>query len=249
MVIAIAYKNLFELGTTTVTSENASFPAARIYDRDIGLLFKANSAPANFMITVDQGAAGAVDVNRLIVPVGHNLNGRACKLQRSTDNFAGSVIDVVSWTQGDAILIDKAFAQPATTRYWRLNITCAGVTPEMPEIFLTQSVTLAYNPESGYPDGTLYNVERSETASGLVRKIEQGSSKREYKFKYAILEGADKTALEAWAAHVGGLKNFYLSDLAGNWVWVEMMDKTMRFRRVSYGNFAVDLNLLEVLAG
>ena len=243
----LAYKNLFEIGTTAVTDENASFPAVRLYDRDIGLLYKANSAPANSYITVDQGAGGTTDVSRLIIPVGHNLNGLVLKLQRSVDNFA-TPIDVVTWTQGDALQISKSFAQPATTRYWRLNITCAGVTPQMPEIFLSQDVVFSYNPEYGGPIGTQYNVDRWEVEAGLVRKVKKGNPRRVYRYDWAVLADTDKTVLQAWADHLDGLKSFYLCDVAGTWVFCENMGGALKFTPISYGNWSTSFDFQEVLA-
>ena len=54
--IKILYRNILENSTVTVTSENSSFPKYRLYDRDIGRLFKGNSTPANFYVILNLGA-------------------------------------------------------------------------------------------------------------------------------------------------------------------------------------------------
>ena len=241
------YRNILESATVAVTSENASFPAWRLYDRDIGLLFKGGSAPANFYVTLDQGATTQYDVNRLIIPAGHNLNGKAVKLQRSTDNFVGSVIDVVSWTQTDALAINKSFTQPATTRYWRLNITTGGTIPELPEMYLTKDLDFTYNPDFGTPVGKQRNVSRWETESGQVRKVKNGEPRQAYQFGFAVIDSAQKTDLQAWEDHLAGTKGCYLSDTDGTWVFVELMED-LKYTPISYNNWSTTFNLLELLA-
>lgn len=53
-LIKIGYQNILENSSVIVSSENASYPAYRLYDRDIGKLFKPGSAAA-FQVIIDQG--------------------------------------------------------------------------------------------------------------------------------------------------------------------------------------------------
>ena len=69
-LIKVCYRNILENSTITVSSENASFPKYRLYDRDITKLFKFNAADDPSLITLDQGAVTSHPVSRLFIPVG-----------------------------------------------------------------------------------------------------------------------------------------------------------------------------------
>jgi hypothetical protein len=85
--IRLYYKNILETATLTVTSENASYPKYRLHDRNIGLLFKGNSVPSQFQINIDQGAGLFCypEVDKIIIPAGHNFSGKTCRLYHSDD--------------------------------------------------------------------------------------------------------------------------------------------------------------------
>ena len=119
--VKICYKNILETSTVTVTTENTSFPKYRLYDRDISKLFKGTGFASPFAILLGQGAVISYEVDRLIIPARHNLNGLACSLRYSTDNFSADDHEAVGWTQGDALLINKPFTAQ-TKQYWKLNI-------------------------------------------------------------------------------------------------------------------------------
>lgn len=103
--VKLYYRNILETSTVAVTTENASFPKYRLYDRDIGKLFKGNSTPANFYIALDQGATIQYEVDRLIIPAGHNLTGLVSTIEYSDNNFTDIYL-TNQWTQSGAGLID-----------------------------------------------------------------------------------------------------------------------------------------------
>jgi hypothetical protein len=243
MTVKFVFVNMLENGTVTVTSEDTGYPAFRLYDRDINLMFKGGSAPTNFYITVDQGTSG-IDVNRLIIPAGHNLGGKAIKLQRSTDNFGSSVIDVDSWTQADSSMIVRGFTQPATTRYWRLNITTGGAVPQLSEIFLGLDYEVE-SPTFGGKVGVKHNVERVETDAGVAYFVEKGSRRATYRYRWAAIGNSDKSKIQALVEN--GIKPFFLYDTAGSWVVVELVEDHIEFEPISYGNWAVEIEMREVL--
>ena len=92
--IKLCYRNILETGTLSVTSEDTDFPKYRLYDRDIGRLFKGDSFPPNFNITLNQGAVTSYEIDRLLIPAGHNLNTLALKLQYGTSNFPISTVTI-----------------------------------------------------------------------------------------------------------------------------------------------------------
>jgi hypothetical protein len=241
----ICYRNILESGTVTVTSENSAFPKAALYDRDIGFLFKGNTTPANFYITVDQGASISYEVDRLIIPAGHNLDGLALKLQYSTDNFGSDINDALSWTQSGSGLIDKTFTAQ-TKRYWRLNIASPASAPELAEMFLTKQIPFIYNPEFGGPVGKKRNIDRTESRAGEAQKVKNGDARRSYKYGWSILEAAEKDMLEAWDDDCEGTKNFYLIDTDGNTVFVERLGDLI-FTPIGYQQYQTSFDLLEVV--
>lgn len=240
----LCYLNIFESGTVTVTSENPSYPKYRLYDRDIGKLFHGNSTPANFYITVDQGAS-PVEVNRLFIPAGHNLDTLALKLQYSTDNFVADINDAVSWVQSGSGLIDKAFAAQ-TKQYWRLNIAAPASAPELAEIFLSKVYTFERNPNYGLKERKQKNVERFETISGRMRRIKNGEVRRKREYQFTKITGQQRDDFTDWDNATDGTKAFYFEDINGEVFFAESLDD-LEFDMESEGRFGLPLNLLEVL--
>lgn len=244
--VEVCYRNILETGTLAVTTENTSFPKYRLYDRDIGKLFKGASTPANFYITVDQGAVTSYEVDRLLIPAGHNLNGLTIKLQYSTDNFSGDINDALSWTQGNALLIDKSFTAQ-TKRYWRLNIASPGSAPELAEMFLTKAYMFQRNPNYGLREKPYKkNIVREETASGRVRRVKNGEPRKARNYNLTRITAAQRTDLESWESLLDGTKFFYIEDVNGTLFFAELMDD-LEFSMEHEGRFGVAMNILEVL--
>jgi hypothetical protein len=244
--IKLHYRNILESSTVTVTTENSSFPKYRLYDRDIGKLFKGNSTPANFYITFDQGAVISYEVDRLLIPAGHNLDGLLLKLQYSTDNFATDVHDAASWTQSGSGLIDKAFTAQ-TKQYWRLNIEWPSYAPELAEIFLTKSYVFERNPNYGCIESSRDNVSRQESQSGMVYKAEFGEIKKYRKYSLTRISSAQKTNLESAGLHLGiTLKPFYLEDLQGSLFFAELL-KPFEFTMEREDRYATEIEALEII--
>lgn len=245
-LIKLHYRNILETGTVAVTTENSSFPKYRLHDRDTGKLFKGTSTPANFYITVNQGASLIYEIDRCIIPVGHNLNGLALKVQYSTDNFAANTEDAVSWTQGDALVISKSFTAQ-TKQYWRLNIAAPGSNPEMTELFLSKDYTFEENPRhQGSSYGLDDNIERWETSAGRARRVKLGDLRKHFSYDLSNIAAAQKANLIAWEQHTEGAKFTWLTDQDGTVIYCEKMNK-LQFGFVSDSIFSTSIELLEVL--
>ncbi len=222
--VKICYRNILENSTVAVTSENASFPKYRLHDRDIGKLFKGASTPANFYITLDQGAVISYEVNRLFIPGGHNLNGLTVKLQYSTDNFSGDINDAASWVQAGSGLIDQSFGVQ-TKRYWRLNIAAPAAAPELSEMFLGKAYTFEINPLVGAREARARNISKSKTSSGLTRAVKLGEKRRRRSYDLRDLRSAQKTEFEAWESLCDGIKGLYVEDHLGNVMFMEKINE------------------------
>ena len=242
--IKTAYRNILENSTVTVTTENASFPKYRLYDRDIGKFFKGTAFASPFGIVANQGAT-IYEVDRLIIPVGHNLNGLACKLQYSTTGaWGGEEVDALSWTQGDALIIDKTFTA-ATKQYWRLIVTAPATIVELTEMFLSRVYTFERNPSYGSKVGKKKNIIRDQTQSGRTRRIKLGEPKLSVNYDLLVLT-TQKTSFEAWDSATEGTKFFYVWDEGGVLYFMELMND-LEFAYRANGVWNISMELLEVL--
>jgi hypothetical protein len=243
--VKIIYRNILENSTVTVTTENASFPKYRLYDRDIGKLFKGTAFASPFAIVIDQGATISYEVDRLLIPVGHNFNGLACSLRYSTDNFSSDDHEAVGWTQGDALLIDKTFSAQ-TKRYWKLNVIAPATIAELPEMFLGKSYTFLTNPLLGARQGRRRNVQSDESRSGYDRDVKFGELRRFRNYEFKDTDSSQETELETMETLCEGIKPVWLEDHLGNVFFAKILSeedvgydmddplysRTMQFREV-----------------
>lgn len=241
--VKFCYINILETGTVTLVGDvqNPSFPSYRLYDRDIGKLFKFNTGGTGLYILVNQGAS-PVAIDRLIIPPGHNLNGEVCLLQYSTDNI--NWVDAISlWPQTDALIINKTFSSQ-TKQYWKFVITTAAV-PEIPELFLTSTYSFERQVRINLTEKHQTNVYREESLSGRVRRVKNGLERRARKYS-VLASAAQKTSLETWNTTYDGTKMFYVIDHNGTPIYMEMLnDLEFEFVSNDYSNVVFDL--LEVL--
>jgi hypothetical protein len=244
--VKLAYRNILETATVTSTDENSSFPLYRTYDRDIGKLFKFNSHAANLYVAIDQGAVISYEVDRLIIPASHSLNGETIKLQYSTTGaWAGEEVDALSWTQGDALIINKNFTAQ-TKRYWRLLITSdPAAALEMPEIYLTKDYEFETNVRIILQEESRRNIERDETISGYPRWVKLGEDK-EYRDYDLIVDATQKASLQSWWSVMDSVKPFYVYDHNGSWYFMEALND-LSFQSLGNSLWSINLQLLEVL--
>jgi len=244
--VILYYGNLLETSTVSVSNENTSFPKYRLYDRDIGKLFKGSTNPTNYIILIDQ-VANMHGVSGLIIPAGHNLNGRLCTLQYSTDAFAADINTMVEWTQSGSGLIHKSFAN-TEKRYWRLVITGTDTLPELAEFFLyTYWYTFVQNVAYEFQEKKHRNVSRRETGSGKLRTKKYGEARRYRNYKVNFFLAAQKTAFEDWETRCEGFKSIYVSDYNGDLIFMEILNE-ITFVPASDSLWSTELELMEVLA-
>lgn len=102
--------------STTATGQGKE----RLIDSRIAKLARFNASGANQYFEVNFGAA--VSIDRMIIPVGHNLNGCSIELRADTTATPTTVRD--SFTAG-AGLIDRSFAA-ISYQYWRIVFVTSG---------------------------------------------------------------------------------------------------------------------------
>ncbi len=244
-LLKAAYKNLLEWSTVTLSvgTEDASYPLYRIYDRDIGKLFKT-TAVAAASIKANQGAAG-VSISDLFIPAGHGLSGATLQVKHSPDNITYTDVGIGSWAQGDTALIHKSWT-PIVKQYWLLEVTAPTQIPALAELVLTAIYTWERNPSRpAGPQDNEFNVENVVTGSGRDRFFVRGSSKRQRVYSGRCGE-AQKTNLlalnDAWA----GSKPFWLCDLDGTWLFGKLR-RPIELKEVAYQQYTYEFDFLEVL--
>ena len=238
--VILMYRNILENSTVTVTTENASYPKYRLYDRAIGKYFKG-TAPANpFSIVV--GQSPVYEVNSLVIPVGHNFNGLVMYLYHSPNG--SSWTEATHWTQGDANLIYKTFSAE-TKVYWKLEIYAPATIVQLTEMFLTKAYTFAKNPSYTGNIAIRRNILRDQTQAGLSRTVKLGELKRARRYT-VLVETTQKTEFQNWENLCQGFKPFYIIDHEGTAIFMENQVE-MEFTFIAPLYWNCNLDLLEVL--
>lgn len=244
--ISTAHLNLFEIGTTTLSAgtETTGYPVYRVHDRDQGRLFVATTAETT-IVHVDQGAAGAQAVDRLIISSGHNLAGVTLDIEWSDDDAAWTAA-TTQWT-GAAGDINKSWTA-ITHRYWKFTATSPAAAVQIGEIFLTETTTWARNPSRpGGPQELLHNVTVAITAEGRVRFEVNGPSLRQRNYTLQNISSTQRTQYEAlWTAYAGS-KPFWLYDHEANWIFGRFVAQP-QIAEVNAGVFNATMAFLEVPA-
>ncbi len=244
--INLLYRNILENSTVTTTNENADFPNWRLYDRDIGKLFKGTGT-ANHTIKADQGAATQYDVDTLIIPAGHNLtSGAQLDWEYSANDSAW--FDMVTAFAGASGQIVKEVSGEQNKRYWRLVLTSLAALPQMPELWMGLRVELQDVVSWGYSQGLRGNVQRRESISGRPLLLEQGAEREYRNYSCKIQDSSVRDDLEAFFSHSRG-KPFWLKDLNGEWHFMSLVNPNIGpFTRPSLDRYDIQLEMIEVLA-
>lgn len=204
----IGYAHALESGTVTVTSEESLYPAYRLYDRIYGRPWQATSTAAQ-TIHVDAGSGG-IQLNALIIPSGHNLNGCTMSWQHSANDSSWSDA-VTGWTQSGSGIIVKEMSSAETKRYWRLVISGASAAPYCHEIFMTYLNVLT-NPLLGGSRKKDRVVMRTVSYTGIPHLVKSGTSKHEFRGEYYPSDSTELTAFQAFLDAWDGYKTFYIQD-------------------------------------
>ena len=249
-LVKCCYINILETGTVSLSAgtEDSDYPLYRVYDRDIGRLFKITAA-VTMEIKIDQGASGNLAIDRLLIPAGHNLDGMTLDIKYS-DNDSAYYTAVSQWVQSGNSLIEKNWSS-ITHRYWKFIITSPGSIPEIPELFLTQTYEFEQNPRVPWgPFDDEFNVQNEVTAGGQDRFLIHGDAKKQRNYYIYKGDETQKTNIitlnNAWA----GAKPFWLCDHDAVWIYGKLR-KPIGIKEEdeneSGGYYSLDFDFLEVL--
>lgn len=245
-MIKCAYKNILESSTVTLSAgtEDSDYPLWRIYDRDIGRLFKSTAAET-IEVKVDQSASDNLAVDRLLIPAGHNLDGMTLDIKYS-DNDADYYPAVTQWVQSGNGLINKSWSS-ATHQYWKFIITSPASIPELTELFLMQTYEWERNP--GTPSGLvddIFNVENTQTSGGQDRFIEHGDKKRQRNYNLAAVGQTQMDNITTFNNDWAGKKPFWLRDIDEIWIYGKLR-RSLGIRRIKDDLYSFNFDFLEVL--
>lgn len=207
----IGYAHALESGTVAVTSSDALYPSLRLYDRIFGRPWKATST-ATQTIHVDAGAGG-IEINALIIPASHNLNGCTLSWQYSSNDSSWSNA-VTGWTQSGSGIIVKEMVAAQTMRYWRFVISGASAIPYCHEVFMTYLNAFS-DPLLGGGKQKDRVVIRTLSYSGIPHLVKCGTSKHEFRGSYYPLDTTEQTAFQTFLDSWDGYKPFYIEDAYG----------------------------------
>ena len=162
---AVAYDNILDTGTVTVSSEATGYYKENAYDwrGDDILLFNSDTTHT---ITIDYGAAVSVDVFCLAY---HNLGtlGATVTIRYSTDNFAADDNVLETLSPADDLVI----FQPMTSiykRYWRVQIALgAAGQPYVGQVLLGQMLNLPTPVPAGTP--LMYDSDDDEIINNIAQ--------------------------------------------------------------------------------
>lgn len=242
--IKCCYINILENSTVSLSAgtENPAYPLYRLYDRDIGKLFKA-AAAVTLTVKIDQGGSGNKAIDRLIIPAGHNFAGMTLDIKYSTDD--NTYTPAVTQWQGAAGNIIKEWSS-LTKQYWKFIITSPGAIPYFAELFLTSTYEWEQNPfPATKPLDPEPNVRRMVNARKQPRFLVLGDSIRQRIYRVINIASAQRTNIEALNAVWAGHKLFWIYDHEGTLFYVELLSR-INLEETEYG-FSFDFNVSEII--
>lgn len=246
--LQVAWLNILETGTVTVSSQAVGYPAYRFYDRKIGPMWEGTST-ADQTIFVDQGGGSPQAVDTLIIPEGHNLAGATISWQNSTDNASWSDA-VTPFVAGSGTILKQMIA-PQAKRYWRLVIHGASTAPQIAELFVTLLVTIGDPDAENTRFGKQQNVDRTESKSGVTRFSVNGRDRAILTYPFDNIPESLLATFIEWDAAWGGANPFFLIDHRGNIIFAELLDRLQFDVKESFlegsNCHATSLRILEVI--
>jgi hypothetical protein len=246
-MIKCCYKNILEASSVSLSAgaEDPGYPLYRLYDRNIGRMFKAASAVTT-EIKIDRGGTATPSpVDRLIIPSGHNLGGMTLDIKYSDDDAVYTPA-VSQWVQADSGLIVKSWAA-ATRRYWKFVVTAPSAAPQIPELFLTSTYEWERPPSRpcGFLD-KVFNVERTTTAGGQDRFLVHGDPKRQREYSVPRCGETQKQNILALNDCWAGCAPFFLCDHEGVWIFGGLKGP-IDLKEVAYRTYGFEFDFMEVL--
>jgi hypothetical protein len=201
-----------DAGAAAISTNNtfhADFPKDFLIDDRAGSLCKMGTSEIDHYIQVDRGAGTLDAIDRLIIPVGHNLSGFTFDLYADDNAGMASPTTLINGASATAAMIDEDFASNQE-RYVRLVPVGTGQWA-FPELMLTATETTTRGPEPGWVDMLRHNTLDFEKESGSIASLSLGANRRFIEYVYRlVVVAADLTVFSELIAACGTSKPFYL---------------------------------------
>ncbi|MBL4709764.1 MAG: hypothetical protein JKY48_15125 [Flavobacteriales bacterium] len=181
---SIGYNNLFETGTVSVDSEDASYLKENAYDwlAYPGDVWKPATSGTHY-ITVDMASAVSADYFGI-----HSHDIDSIKLQYSNDNFAEDINDVGSAITPTANEIIYSEFASISSRYWRFEVIKVSAASSLGVIALGEKLTIPESVQVGFSPANLarnnmYLNSVSDTGAFLGRRLIRNGSEMDLSFE------------------------------------------------------------------
>jgi hypothetical protein len=131
----------------------------------------------------------APDIDRLVVPSGHNFSGHPFKVQ--DDLFVGfpHADDLHSTASAGSGLIDVAVTAP-NEPFVRVFFPTDSWNPQIPELWLTKRLVPGEGPDFKWRKSRIYNSESLIAPSGERGDVQHGVSQLVYELEYPYVDAA-----------------------------------------------------------
>jgi hypothetical protein len=228
----------------TTTGAAAGFPNRRLYDGDIGLLWR-DSAAGTRDITVDGGFARTIDT--VILGAGHTLAGLTVTVLSGAT--AGGVTSRTSFTVGDPGVPHRHPFGPVTDRWWVVRVASPSLAPAIPELVLSLGTPFPSSPVlRGHEVGQRSQVIDLESYGGYEWNLVRGPVRWTASYPLLQMTPAERdTMLAAHRALDGGARACYLTDGEGVTRWVNWSDRHVRLTSATPARYDALLQFREVL--
>jgi len=237
-MIMLCFENILEGAEVTLQSGTAleGFPLYRLFDRNTKRLFKSAYSQ---VVEIKISAPSEKQIDRLIIPEGHNLSGRLITLFSSADDTAYEVIDSFS---PDSNLINRAL-RGSKHRFYKLRIENNPDEVAIPELFLTYTYIWETNPPERL--STEFLVERLETSSGEARFLIEGGARRKRQYQIRSAWQRQKEELSYLIDSWQGAKPFYLCDHEGAWIYGGL-ERPIEIKKTGYDEYSFVFDFIEL---
>jgi hypothetical protein len=245
-MLKTAHINILETSNVTLTAgtEDSAYPLYRLYDRNIGRVFRPTAAET-IEITIDKGASKIEPVDRLLIPAGHTLDGMTLDIMHSDDDVTYTPA-AAQWVQSGDGVIEKSWTAVAK-RYWKFIVTSPASVPELAELFLTSGYAWPRDPAR--PAGPLdyeLNMISGRTSGGQDRFQSMGPERRRRSYHVPCAPEAQAQALLVLQAGFGARGPFWMYDHAGQWMFGKL-EGQLDVTEVAHQTYSVKFDFVEVL--
>ena len=226
-----------DAGASAITCANTfatTGPKDFLIDDRAGSLATFTAAATDHYIQLDRGAGTLEEIDRIIIPAGHNYNGHNLRVRTdSASDFSVDPTEILAKTAiSAATIIDLAMTGGTEAqrkyRYVRIDDDDAeSWNPEIPELILTRTRTLTRGPEPNWEDYPTHNTLHFPKESGAIASLSLGADRRYFAFVYRNVKDSDDLAVfSELIAEVGTSRPFYLDppfDTEAA-VWVKLIE-------------------------